>query len=131
MSIPARILAGPSSARKGERAPRLASVNRSTSGSMGTIALMGLIAKSTELPAGAVSAFDSGGPGTGLHWPRNCDRAQNESKALPQARRYCAVERATTSGVERPVSSASVRISTQPGLIPRVGVNEAFRFPRD
>ena len=51
-----------------------------------------------------------------MHWPRNCDRAQNESKAVPQARRYCLAERATTSGLERPVSSASLRISTQPGL---------------
>lgn len=48
--------------------------------------------------------------------PRNCARAQNESKAVPQARRFCAVERATTSGPERPVSSASFRISTAPGL---------------
>src|SRR5208337_4476408 len=116
MSIAARILAGPSKARNGERAPRLESVNSSTSGSTGTRALIGLIAKSTEPPAGSVSASAPSAPGTGLRPPRNCDRAQNESKAVPQARRFCAVERATTSGPERPVNSASFRISTAPGL---------------
>src|SRR5271157_1019916 len=43
MSIAARILAGPSRARNGERAPRLESVNSTTSGSTGTTALTGLI----------------------------------------------------------------------------------------
>ena len=66
MSIAARILAGLSSARNGEKAPRLESVNNSTSGSTGTKALIGLIAKSTEPPAGSVSAAAPTAPGTGL-----------------------------------------------------------------